>query len=50
MKTETIMQTVTIRAPRELIERLSQMATEADRSLNAQIVRLLREALEANKG
>ncbi|MDZ4346123.1 MAG: ribbon-helix-helix protein, CopG family [Candidatus Binatia bacterium] len=52
MKTEkqTEQQTVTIRAPRELVERLEQLAREGDRSLNAQMVRALREWAEAKIG
>ena len=37
---------VTLRLPTELLERLRQIADEQDRSVNAQIVRELRAAVE----
>ncbi len=37
---------LTLRLPTELLERLRQVADEQDRSLNAQVVRALREWLE----
>lgn len=37
---------LTLRLPTELLDRLRQVADEQDRSLNAQVVRALREWLE----
>ena len=43
-------QTITVRAPADLITVLAEWARLEDRSLNAQIVRLLREATEEREG
>jgi hypothetical protein len=37
---------LTLRLPTELLDRLRQVADDQDRSLNAQVVRALREWLE----
>jgi hypothetical protein len=38
--------TITIRVPVELLDAIRQLAEFGDRSINAQIVRMLREQLE----
>ena len=45
----TDVKTITVRAPADLIARLAELAAANDRSLNAEIVRRLRETLDSNK-
>jgi hypothetical protein len=40
---------LTLRLPTELLDRLREVADEQDRSLNAQVVRALREWLERSQ-
>ncbi len=42
-------ETITVRAPSELLAALRQLAELQDRSLNAQIVRILRREIEGEQ-
>ena len=42
--------TTTIRLPGSILQALRELAASNDRSLNAEIVRVLREHVEASKG